>query len=248
MQLVRKMTLKYLICNLKAHKTLPEILKYQREISTIPIDNMELIIAPSNIYLPLFQSSNISLCAQNIDLYENLALTGDITIEQLKSCHVKYSIVGHYERKKYYHESETDIINKIKLALNNNLKVIYCIGETYEEMARKVHYQTLERAIARILNKISCDDFKNIIIAYEPTYMIGGEIPLDFKQISDNINFIKNLIDNYYHEDIKVIYGGNINSENIKNFLKIKSLDGFIIGSSSLDVSTIKDIIYTIND
>lgn len=240
--------MKYLICNLKAHKTYNEMLLYANEISAIKESKTELVIAPSNIYLPLFQNSNISLCTQNIDLNENLELTGDITVSQLKSLNVKYAIIGHFERKKYYNETERDIIAKIKIALKNNLKVIYCIGETYEEMARKVHYQVLEKALARVLNNISENNFKDIIIAYEPAYMIGGEAPLDINKISENIHFIKNLIDNYYHQDIKVIYGGNINSDNVMDFAKMKNLDGFIIGSSSLEPTTIKEILSYLND
>ncbi len=223
------------------------MLPYIKEISKFNSDN-NLIIAPSNIYLPLFQNTNITLGTQNIDLNEDQALTGDTTIAQLKSLNVKYAIIGHYERQKYYHETEHDIIIKIKKALKNNLKVIYCIGETYEEMQRKVDYQVLERAIARVLNNIPEDEFKNIIIAYEPTYMIGGEIPLDFNKISNNIYFIKNLINNYYHKNIKVVYGGNINSDNIKKFSKISNLDGFIIGSASLNPETIKEILTNLND
>jgi len=114
-------------------------------------------------------------------------------------------------------------------------------------MAMKVHYKVLERAIARILNNIDSNDFKNIIIAYEPTYMIGGETDLNINQIKENIDFIKNLIDNYYHEDIKVVYGGNINSSNIKKFNSIPSLDGFIICSSSLNIEELTYIINNLN-
>ena len=239
--------MKYLICNLKAHKTHDEIIKYKEQISNIDTKNIELILAPSNIYLSLFKDNNYSLCTQNIDLCESFNLTGDTSILQLKSLNVKYAIIGHYERQKYYHENEHHIISKVKNALKNNLKVIYCIGETYEEMAMKVHYKVLERAIARILNNIDSNDFKNIIIAYEPTYMIGGETDLNINQIKENIDFIKNLIDNYYHEDIKVVYGGNINSSNIKKFNSIPSLDGFIIGSSSLNIEELTYIINNLN-
>lgn len=240
--------MKYLICNLKAHKTYDEIIKYKNDLANINTTNVKLILAPSNISLSLFKDLNYSLCTQNIDLYESLNLTGDTTIKQLKSLNVEYAIIGHYERKKYYQENEHTIISKIKNALENNLKVIYCIGETYEEMAMKVHYKVLERSIARVLNNISPNDFKNIIIAYEPTYMIGNEAKYDFKRIKENIDFIKNLIDNYYHEQVKVVYGGNINSKNINEFQSVSSLDGFIIGSSSLDINNLTSIINTLNN
>ncbi len=239
--------MKYLICNLKANKTYYEMLLYKENIHNLKSPNIELILAPSICYLPIFKGENLSLCAQNIALNEDLNLTGDVSIPQLQSLNVKYVIVGHYERRKYYNETEYDIIKKINIALKNGFKVIYCVGETFEELSRKVEYQVLERAIAKVLNNISTDDFKNIIIAYEPTYMIGGKNTLNINKISDNINFIKNLIDNYYQTEIKVVYGGNINPDNIKEFKDIKNLDGLIIGASSLNLDDLKVIINNMN-
>lgn len=222
------------------------MLVYKDDLRNIDTSKVELILAPSTIYLPLFKREDVNLCVQDLHIHANKKLTGDISIEQLLSLDVKYAIIGHNERKEYYHETEQEIITKINLALNNNLKVIYCIGETKEELARRVEYLTLERQIARILNHIPENQFKNIIIAYEPTYMIGGNTPLDIATIEKNIYFIKNLIDNYYHCKISVVYGGNITPKNIQKFEHIKGLDGYIIGASSLNPENIKNIIANI--
>ena len=232
-----------MICNLKAHKSYDEILKYREDLKNINSQNLELIIAPSDIYLPLFKDVNLSLCAQNLSLYADLNLTGDTSITALSSLNVKYIIIGHYERQKYYHESEQELIKKIKLALKNNFKVIYCIGETIEELNRKVEYQVIEKALARIFNNLDPLDFKNIIIAYEPTYLIGTDNPYNINKIKDTINFIKNLMLSYYHYTPDVVYGGNIKIANIKDFLTIKNLDGFIIGSSILNPQNIEKFI-----
>ncbi len=222
------------------------MLIYREALSNLNHDNLEFILAPSSIYLPLFKREDVKLCAQDLNIHADKALTGDISIEQLLSLDVKYVIIGHSERREYYHETEQDIINKINLALKNNLKVIYCIGETKEELARRVEYLILERQLARVLNNIPENKFKDIIIAYEPTYMIGGNTNLDIATIEKNIYFIKNLIDNYYHTPISVLYGGNITPQNIAKFQKIQGLDGYIIGASSLDPETIKKIITNI--
>ena len=166
------MKLKYLICNLKANKTYAEMLEYKDALNKINTENINLILAPTTTYLPLFKDSKVLLIVQDIALNENLNLTGDISIFQLKSLDVKYAIIGHFERRKYYKESEFEILAKIKDALENGLKVIYCIGESSEERERRVEYQVLERQIARVLNKLSNEEIKNIIIAYEPTYLI----------------------------------------------------------------------------
>ena len=229
--------MKYLICNLKAHKNYNEILAYKNYLNNE--SNIKLIFAPSSLYLNLFKDDNIFLCCQNIPYYEDLNLTGDITFNQLKDLNVKYIMVGHYERRKYYQENISTIIHKIKNSLKNNFQVIYCIGETKEELDRKVAYQVIEKALAQVLNHISPSDFKNIIIAYEPTYLIGTNTNYDFNHLKNMLEFIKNLVKNYYDTDIDVVFGGNITLDNITNFLNIPSLDGFIIGNASLNPSNI---------
>ena len=237
------MKLKYLICNLKAHKAFNEMIAYKDILNSLNLQDLNFILAPSLVYLPLFKNTNINLCSQNIALYDELALTGDITINSLKSLNVTYAIIGHYEQRKYYKETEANILTKIKLSLKNNLTVIYCIGETLEQKLRHVDYQVLEHQIAYVLNNIPTNDFNNIIIAYEPTYMIGNNDNYNFQKIEDNINFIKNLIKSYYQDSIKVVYGGNINPSNISDFNRIKNLDGYIIGSSALEIGNITKLI-----
>ena len=230
--------MKHLICNLKAHKNYQEIINYKNYLTNIHTD-INLILAPPILYLNLFKDTNYLLCSQDIPLHEELNLTGDYTISQLKDLNVKYALIGHFERQKYYQENEQQILLKIKKALANNLKVIYCIGETKEELERKVEYQTIEKSLARILNNIPLEEFNNIIIAYEPTYLIGSKEDYNISKIVDTINFIKHLILSYYHTDIKIVFGGNINPENITNFLNIPNLDGFIVGNSSLNPQNI---------
>ena len=237
------MKLKYLICNLKASKTYDEMLNYKEALNRLHLHNIKFILAPSSIYLPLFKNTNIKLCVQDIALNEKLNLTGDISINQLKSLDVKYAIIGHYERRKYYKESEYEILEKIKDTLENDIKVIYCIGESAEEKERKVEYQVLERQIARIFNKLNNRDLKNIIIAYEPAYLIGKETTYDILKIRSMIIFIKKLIKDYYGINIEVVFGGSVNNNNIDYLTSINDLDGFIICSSVLNPENITRII-----
>lgn len=235
--------MKYLICNLKSYQTYEEMIKYKEYFIKIKEENINLILAPSNIYLPLFKNDNIKLAVQDLSLNESLNLTGDIKINQLKSLNVSYAIIGHYERRKYYKETEYEILEKIKSALNHNIKVIYCIGETKEEKERKVEYQILEKQIARIFNKLNNGELKNIIIAYEPTYLIGNNTTYDILKIRSIIIFIKKLIQDYYQINAQVIFGGNVNTDNINSLSKLDGLDGFIICSSTLNPENIPIII-----
>ena len=105
-----------MICNLKSYQTYEEMIKYKEYFIKIKEENINLILAPSNIYLPLFKNDNIKLAVQDLSLNESLNLTGDIKINQLKSLNVSYAIIGHYERRKYYKETEYEILEKIKSA------------------------------------------------------------------------------------------------------------------------------------
>lgn len=216
---------------------------YKDTLKTITNNNTKLIIAPSTAYLSLFKNENITLCSQDININNDLYLTGDTSIETLKSLDVKYTIIGHYERRKYYNENYNTILKKINIALEQDLNVIYCIGETKEEYLRKVKHQVLERDIARILNNIPEDKFNKIIIAYEPTYLIGSNEPHSLEEIESTIKFIKRLIESYYHHKISIVFGGNVNEKNIKDLTNINELDGYILGNSCLNPLNIKNII-----
>jgi len=169
------------------------MLTFCNTLKNIKLNNIKLIIAPSNPYFLLFKEENINLCAQDISLYDAKMLTGDLTLKTLKSLNVKYTLIGHSERIEYYNENSDTILTKIKNALKNNLKVIYLIGETKEELDNNTKYYILEKKITYILNDIPKSEFKNIIIAYEPFYLINGG-PLNIKTITETINFIKNII------------------------------------------------------
>lgn len=218
------------------------MLLYKEKLKEMDFTRINFIFAPSSIYLSLFKGSNINLCIQDIALNEKLNLTGDISIHQLKSLDVKYAIIGHFERRKYYLETEREILEKIKDALEQDIKVIYCIGETKEEKERRVEYQVLERQIARILCKLSNDELKNIIVAYEPGYLIGNNSSHNPNKIGEITSFIKRLISDYYHINIPVVFGGSINKENIDYLLNLNILDGFIICSSILNPENIVKI------
>lgn len=224
------------------------MLAYKEEIKTINENDISLIIAPSNLYLSLFKDTNITLCTQDIPLNEELSLTGDNTIKQLKSLGVTYAIIGHHERREYYQETEHDILIKIRKASQNNIKVIYCIGESLEEMKRRVEYQVLEKLIARVFNRLTKEEQKNIIIAYEPTYLIGKNTTYDLLKIRSMILFIKRLIKDYYNLNIPVVFGGSIKIDNIADLKDLNIMDGFIICTSILDPKNITEILNKMTD
>lgn len=233
--------MKYVIANLKSNKDLNTIKEYANSLSKIE-KLKELIICPPSCFLPLFDSSNYLLGAQDLSMYQEGAYTGEINAKMLKSLNVKYVIVGHSERRTNFKEDNQVLISKIKNALFEEHKVILCIGESEEENQQELTNKVLENQIATILNDFTREDIKNIIIAYEPVWAIGsGRIP-SIEEIEKTTQFIKNIIKDYYELELPVIYGGSVSLKNIDQLAKIKNIDGFLLGGSSLNIEELNQI------
>ena len=232
--------MKYLVCNFKNKLNKEDIIKYSNKLDELGIKNIELVICPSNIYISYFNGDNYNLGVQDISSFIDKTITGEITGEQLKSMGVKYVIVGHSERRIYKNELNIDFINKINNAIENDIKVIYCIGESLKEKEEGNTYIVLEKEISEVLNNV---ELKNIIIAYEPVWAIGsGKVPTN-EEIKENIEFINKIIKEKYDTKLKVLYGGSVNKDNISELNKIKNLDGFLVGGASTNIDSLESIL-----
>ena len=231
--------MKYLICNFKNKLLKDDILKYNRNLGEIET-KVKLVLCPPSIYLSLFDKNGYDLGAQDISSFMDRTITGEIEANQIKSLGATYVIVGHSERRIYKHEINIDFINKINNALENNLNVIYCVGETLRDKENGSTFEILEKQINEVLNNV---EIKNIMIAYEPVWAIGtGNVP-SIKEIKENIEFISNLLYEKYECKLDILYGGSVNDENIGELCSIKGLSGFLVGGASLDVNKVKGMI-----
>lgn len=232
--------MKYLVCNFKNKLNKEEIIKYSNKLNELGIKNVELVICPSNIYLSYFSGDNYKLGVQDISSFIDKTITGEVMGEQLRSMNVSYAIIGHSERRIYKNELNIDFINKINNAIENDIKVIYCIGESLKEKEEGNTYIVLEKEISEVLNNV---ELKNIIIAYEPVWAIGsGKVPTN-EEIKENIEFINKIIKEKYDTKLKVLYGGSVNKDNIKELNKIKNVDGFLVGGASTNIDSLESIL-----
>lgn len=235
--------MKYFVCNFKNKLTKDDVIKYNNRLSEIDVKMVNLVIVPSLPFLAFFDKNGYSLGSQDISSFMDKTITGEVTGEQLKSLGVEYVIVGHSERREYKHEINIDFINKINNALENGIKVIYCIGETLKDKEDGNTYMVLEKQISEVLNNV---ELKNIIIAYEPVWAIGtGKVPSE-KEIKDNIEFIKDIIEDNYDTKLDVLYGGSINKDNIASINAIKVVDGFLVGGASTSVDNLESMLLEI--
>lgn len=230
---------KLIVGNIKMNMKFGEIANYINIFKNIDSENV--IICPSYIYIPYFLNYKFLVGSQNVCSYEDGGYTGEISAKQLSSMGVKYTIVGHSERRIKLKENDVDINNKIKRAIDSNLKVILCIGETLEEKELLKKDVVLKKQLRDALFGI--DDISNIIIAYEPVWSISTNRLPSVDELVKTANYIKQLIFNKYNKKIKVLYGGSINENNIEEFNKIDELDGFLIGSACINPNQFLQII-----
>ncbi len=224
------MTNKLLVLNMKMYMDIDDVKEYIKMVK----DQDNMIISPESIYIPYFINKYKSIAIQNIYPSDSGAYTGCISARQVKKMGVNYTIVGHSECRKYFKLKDEDINLQIKSALANNLKVILCIGDD-KNISDKLQF--IKDQLTNDLKDILSND---IIIAYEPIYAIGTSAikPIEIKKMVD---FIKNQLRSM-SLNLPVIYGGSVNSNNIKELNKIDNLSGFMVGRSSCVVSEVNEM------
>ncbi len=223
-------------CNPTTQKEAKEIFDAVKK-GARTVKDAEIVICPPFLYLPLLKG--LTLGAQNIFWEDKGAFTGEISGVMLKDFKVEYVIIGHSERRKYFNETDQVINKKLKIAISANLKPIFCVGETLEEMQGEKKSEVLERQITEGLKNISRENVKNIIIAYEPVWAIGTGQNCSVDQTMSSILLIRKIIFKLYNrelaDNIKIIYGGSVNSKNSGEYIKNAGVNGLLVGGASLN-------------
>ena len=224
--------MKLLIGNQKTYLNKEEVLKFIEFTKKSKCD--DVIICPSYPFIDLYkENSDFILGAQNVSEKVNGGTTGEISASQLKSLGVKYSIVGHSERRKDQGETNEQIVNKLNRLEEQDLNAIMCVGETLVQREKGVAKDFVASEIIEVFDNIDKDYLNNIIVAYEPIWAIGTGITPTNDEIIEMINYIKDLIKDKYNAELKVLYGGSVSKNNIDELNKIAEVDGYLIGGAS---------------
>jgi len=225
--------------NLSSLKTLNKVIKFSKSKE---ISKGRLIYCPPytliNSFSKKFNNCQIGIGGQNCHESENYGpYTGSVNSRMLKNIGAHFVIIGHSENRE---KGENDkLINlKIKSALNAKLKVIFCIGETLAEKRKKKTQSILSQQIKVGLDKIK--NKSNIFIAYEPVWAIGTGVVPKSMDLLRTIQFIKSK---FKGKLPKVLYGGSVNPQNIRNLKNINNIDGFLIGAASQNANKFIDIV-----
>ena len=234
------MNKKVIIGNFKMNLLPNEVVLYIENLKKDIKSNNEIVLCIPYVDIPyasnIVNDTNIYIGAQNMYSREEGAYTGEISVKMLKSIKTDYVLLGHYERRLYFNDTEEEINKKLILALKYNIKPIVCIGSN----------ESLENEINMILKDIKKGSINNIIFIYEPVFSIGTGNSLDKNEIIDKIKLIKNIIFKKYDEEFNNLtlgYGGSINSNNVLDIVNNDEINAILVGSSSLNEKEFANII-----
>jgi triosephosphate isomerase (TIM) len=212
-------------------------------IQKLPTDTeAEVIIAPTFVNLSSAvdhtEFTNIQVAAQNMHQAEGGAFTGEISADMLKSIGVNTVILGHSERRAYFHESDSLIANKVETALKHNMTVIFCFGEELKDRTTNSHFNIVEGQLRDGLFNLPESAWANIILAYEPVWAIGTGETASPEQAQEMHEFIRETILKQYGsniaEDVSILYGGSVKPDNAKEIFSKPDVDGGLIGGAAL--------------
>ncbi len=213
----------------------------------------EVIVAPSftNLY-HVFQSlagTPVKIAAQNMHESENGAFTGEVSAKMLTSVGVKYVILGHSERRAIFKETDELLAKKVTSALKNDLQVIFCVGEELDQRKSDNHFKVVEEQLSKGLFNISKEDWKNVVIAYEPVWAIGTGETASPEQAQEMHAFIRKTVSERFGseiaEEVSILYGGSVKPANAKEIFTKEDVDGGLIGGASLKAEDFLAIVHS---
>ena len=213
--------------------------------------NCEVIICTPFIHLvsvnALLDKNLVQLGAENCADKKEGAFTGEVSAEMVKSTGAEYVILGHSERRAYYSETAEILKDKVKLALANDLKVIFCIGEVLAEREAEKQNEVVYAQLEGSLFDLTNEEFSNIVLAYEPVWAIGTGKTATSDQAQEMHAFIRKTIANKFGaeaaENVSILYGGSCKASNAKELFEKPDVDGGLIGGAALKADSFKGII-----
>jgi triosephosphate isomerase len=202
----------------------------------------EVIVCPPFTHLSeiknILKDSRVMLGAQNCSSEASGAFTGEVSCEMIKSSGAQYVIIGHSERRTYFGENDITLNRKTKLALENELNVIFCCGELLPEREKGIHFDVVKKQLYDGLFNLNNEEISNIVIAYEPVWAIGTGLTASPAQAQEMHKYIRDLLKSNYgaaiSDNMPILYGGSCKPSNAAELFAMGDVDGGLIGGASL--------------
>lgn len=229
------------------NKTSSEALEFAKEINEFEFNKVDALLAPSFVTLESLRKNlkdEIKVAGQNVSQFDDGAYTGEVSTSMLKDIGVDDVIIGHSERREKFLESDEIINAKVKKALEYDLSVILCLGESLEikEEGKEVEFVREE-----LLNSLDgVEKIEKVTIAYEPIWAIGTGKTCSSEDAEKMCREIRNIIDEKYGEvsqKTRILYGGSVKPSNVGEILSKENIDGVLVGGASLKASDFIEII-----
>lgn len=239
--------------NWKMHKTVEEAVQFVEAISgkLPPSEEMDVVIcAPFTALSTLIskvEGQPLAIGAQNMHHADQGAYTGEISPVMLKALGVRYVIIGHSERRRYFNETDESVSLKVEAAHRHGLIPIICVGETEEERNFHQTEQVVGKQVEKALARLSAEEAGRSIVAYEPVWAIGsGKTPTP-EEASEVISHIRKVVAGQFDlataESLRILYGGSVNPDNWPSFMAKKDVDGALVGGASLKPELFLDLV-----
>jgi triosephosphate isomerase len=229
--------------NWKMHKNNQETVTLLEEIIAKKVKNeTEIVVAPTFVnLLTAVEKTNgkgITVAAQNMHQAEGGAFTGEISADMLTSIGVNTVILGHSERRAYFHETDALLALKVDTALKHEMRIIFCFGEELKDRQIDNHFNVVEYQLRDALFHLEKSDWSKIVLAYEPVWAIGTGETASPAQAQEMHKFIRTLIEKVYGyevaENVSILYGGSVKPDNAKEIFSNPDVDGGLIGGAAL--------------
>ena len=212
---------------------------------------LEICVAPVYIHLATakaYLNPNIIISAQNTSQFIDGAYTGEISAKQLKDFGITWTIIGHSERRNYYKESDEVVGTKVKLAQEEGLNIILCIGEKLDEREANKTWEVCEKQLNACKDKVK--NWAQIVLAYEPVWAIGtgkNATPEQAQEVHELIRkWLTTSVSDEVAKKTRIIYGGSVTEKNCTNLIEQEDIDGFLVGGASLKPA-FRDIVESCN-
>jgi triosephosphate isomerase len=239
--------------NWKMHKTVAETFAYVKEFRSLvkDISDVDIVVAPPFTALhaaaEAARNSNVGIAAQDLYWERQGAFTGEVSGAMIAETGAEFVIVGHSERRTLFGETDASVNRKIAAAFASGLTPIVCIGETLDQRERAETFSVLDRQIKEGLDGITSEQLVQLVIAYEPVWAIGTGRNATPAQAAEAHGHIRKRVQQWFgaepSERCRIVYGGSVKPDNIRELATQPNVDGALVGGASLDVNGFFDIV-----
>ncbi len=239
--------------NWKLNKTIKEAIELVTLLKRQAFDfqNVDVVVCPPFTALSgvseVLMESDIKLAAQDIFWEEKGAFTGEVSASLIKDAGAQFVIIGHSERRQFFHETDDAVNKKIKAALKNSLTPIVCVGETLKERESDKTFGLVGAQLKGGFSGFNIEEMRRVVIAYEPVWAIGTGKVATPAQAEEVHAFIRKEIVNSFKEEtangIRILYGGSVKPDNIAQLMAQPDIDGALVGGASLEAGAFSEIV-----